>query len=313
MMRFAIDERSINLNGMSTIEAKGLVENFLLFLDEIIGSRHGVCYDNDLFLTPIREDLSFWDLFGPDAELQLSHDDLDQAVAIFGTMPRWDDLQTPQPRSFEVHIADGVAETSGSVAWVHAQASNTLLAPACISVPGRRNCGRHPVVVAGESIPIWFVCCSRDIEAYFRDLLSNFAKEPDDFASFAVYAFPNLIFLNKCFDGIKRMGGQFRDLRFPIVQHLSAFSDFGQSIFFRSWQNAPSAFGSLGVDVSDENGFTKRDNEAASERMRIVDGTPTYFWWHSKIEPHRNRIHISPDGVAIGGKIIVGIFCLHLK
>jgi hypothetical protein len=33
--------------------------------------------------------------------------------------------------------------------------------------------------------------------------------------------------------------------------------------------------------------------------------------WHSKLEPHRNRIHFAFDDT-LGGKILIGIFVDHL-
>ena len=99
-------------------------------------------------------------------------------------------------------------------------------------------------------------------------------------------------FVNNCFDGIRKMSKICPDLAPDIVAHLSAFSDAGQRIFSGRWQDAQAEFGSIHINISDENGATKSDKKAAAERT--FDGKEMHFWWHSKIEPHRDRIHICP-------------------
>jgi hypothetical protein len=280
---------------------------------EVRAEGHGICYDEDLFLTDLRGGGTFWQLFAPDADLQLDHDDYEIAAAAFGTMPKWHELNSPQPVDVEVQVAGGPVEITGSIAWAHAQGGLGLSAAACLSVSHGRTLGRHQVVVRGVDRPLWFVASAKDIERYFRDLLANCADTPDEFAALAEYAFRDLLFVDRCFDGIRKMSRICRDLAPDIVAHLSAFSDAGRRIFFGRWQDVEAEFGSLHVNISDENGATKSDKRAAAERLRIFDGKEMYFWWHSKIEPHRDRIHICPDRVPAGGKIIVGIFCLHLK
>jgi hypothetical protein len=313
MVRFAIDERSLDLNGLEMKTARFAFKEFVERIVEIGTEGHGICYDEDLFYNDLREGRTFWQLFDPEAELQLNHDDLEQAAAAFGTMPKWHEINSPQPVDVEVRVAGGPIETTGAVAWAHAQGGRGLLAAACLSASHGRPPGRRQVLVGGIDRPVWFVASAKDMERYFRDLLGNCAEIPDDFAALADYAFRDLLFVNGCFDGIRKMSGTCRDLAPDIVVHLSAFSDEGRRIFSGRWQDAQAEFGSLHVNVSDENGATKSDKEAAAERLRIFNDNEMHFWWHSKIEPHRDRIHICPDHVPGGGKIIVGIFCLHLK
>jgi hypothetical protein len=313
MVRFAIDERSVDLNGLDVADARSAFLTFLEHIRDVGAEGHGICYDEDLFLSDLRGGGTFWDLFSPDAELQLGHEDCERAVAAFSTMPKWHELSSPQPVDVEVRVAGGPVETTGSVAWAHAQGGRGLSAAACLSAPHGRTPGRHQVLVRGVDRPVWFMVSAKDIERYFRDLLGNCAETPDDFAALADYAFRDLIFFNGCFDGIRKMSRTCRDLAPDIVAHLSAFSDAGQRIFSGRWQDAQAEFGSLHINISDENGATKSDKKAAAERLRTFDDKDMYFWWHSKIEPHRDRIHICPDRVPAGGKIIVGIFCLHLK
>jgi hypothetical protein len=313
MVRFAIDDCSVDLNRLDAAEARCAFTTFLEFIVQVTNEGHGICYDEDLFCRNLWGGRTFWELFDPDADLKLDHDDLELAATVFGTMPKWHELPLPQPVDFDVQVGSGPVETTGSVAWVHAQRGRGLEEPACLCAPHGRTIGRNKVLVAGVDRPIWFAASIKDIEHFFRDLLGRFAESPRDFARLASHAFRDLLFVNGCFDGMRKMSRSCRDLAPDVVTHLSAFSDVGQRIFSGRWQDAAAEFGSLGVNISDENGGTKRDKKAAAERVRTFEGKEMHFWWHSKIEHHRDRIHICPDRVPAGGKVIVGIFCLHLE
>lgn len=104
----------------------------------------------------------------------------------------------------------------------------------------------------------------------------------------------------------------YRDLVVPIVEALGVLSDEGSRIFAGSWQVAPQEFGSLGVTISDENGRTKSNKSAEKDHTRVYNGRSIPFWWHIKLQPDRDRIHIDASPVHDDGNIIVGIFCQHL-
>ena len=57
---------------------------FMTFLErirEVVAEGHGICYDEELFLSDLRGGATFWDLFSPGAELQLDHEDCERAVS----------------------------------------------------------------------------------------------------------------------------------------------------------------------------------------------------------------------------------------
>src|SRR5208282_117897 len=147
---------------------------------------------------------------------------------------------------------------------------------------------------------------ARHVEEYFRWLIAAYAARPDDFAQLAPYAITQLLFIDRCFEGIRKMSRACRDLAPTIVGHLAACSVEGRRIFRGPWIRAPAEFGSLGIYIFDENGNTKSNAQARRERRFELDGEELFFWWHSKIEPHQDRIHICPDKVAADGRIIVG-------
>lgn len=311
-VRFIVDERSLDLNGIDVPTALEVIETILDRVDDARHDGHGVCYGEELFTMPLLAHRSFWDLCDPLSPVRLTPELSERAAAAFGTLSRWDELDAPWPPEFEVSVQGGAIETTPSVAWSHAQADLQLSAVACICSSTHRPRGLVQVELSGRISDVWFVEKAHDVENYFRWLIAQFAKTPHEIEELAPHAFKHLKFVLGCFNGIKKMSKQCRQLAPEIVKHLAAFSDEGRRIFEGPWQKAPSEFGHFGVEVSDENGNTKSNRRAAKERLINVDGEDLFFWWHSKIEPHQNRIHICPDKVPQGGEIIVGIFCQHL-
>jgi hypothetical protein len=313
IIRFVVDERSIDLNGLN---GEAGLEVIQVLLDRIEDARlngHGVCYDDDLFSIALVENRSFWELCDVQSPIYLPPDVQQRAAAAFGTMPRWYEVDAPQPVDFDVRVDGGAVETTASVAWAHHQSiSAGLGSPACICATGRRRTGVVVVEVSGQAREVCFVASAHDVEKYFRWLIAKYAATPDEIAELALSAFTQLQFIDRCFDGIRKMSKPFRQLAPTIVKHLAAFSDEGRRIFSGPWVRVPTEFGSLGIDISDENGNTKKNSQARKERQIVMDGEELFFWWHSKIEPHQDRIHICPDKVREGGQIVVGIFCLHL-
>jgi len=311
--RFVVDERSINLNGLESSAGKKLIQDMLYLIYDVQEEGHVVCFDDDLFTMSVLHDRSFWELCDPESPVRLDAELSQFASAIFGRMPRWYETETPGPADFDVSIDGRSKETSASVAWAHRQAIvGGLSSAACLSAFGGRRTGVVEVVVAGQLEEVWFADTRRGIEQYFRWIIAKHASTPDQIANVAPFAFTQIRFVDRCFDGIGKMSKPCRQLAPAIVAHLAAFSDEGKRIFSGPWARAPLEFAALGVQISDENGNTKSNAIARRERSIILDGETQLFWWHSKIEPHQDRIHICPNLVPNGGAVVVGIFCRHL-
>lgn len=319
-MRFVIDERSIDLNGLNAGAALEVIDVLLDRIDDARDDGHGVCFDEDLFSIELVAQRSFWALFDPQflvpltPELSRHAAELsERAAATFGSMQRWYEVNAPSPVDVDASIDGGPIEMTGSVAWAHQQSiGGGLSSAACICASGRRRTGVINVEVAGHSAEVWFIASAHEMQQYFRWLISRYATRPDEIAEFSSSAFKRLSFVEQCFDGIRNMSSPCRQLAPAIVHHLSVLSDEGQRIFSGPWIQAPAEFGTFGVDISDENGNTKQNSHAKSERRRIFSGKELIFWWHTKIERDRDRIHIYPNNVADDGNIIVGVFCQHL-
>lgn len=312
-VRFIVDENSLALDGLNIDELLIVIDNFLDAIDDALKCKNGVCYDEELFARFVIQERTFWDLFDDSLPIHLPRDVKERAASLFGQMPRWYDISHVVPEGCVVSIDGGPDETTMSVAWAHRQVQGAGLdSVACIYATGRRKSGINHVRLSGDEQAIFFVSNSCEMQHYFRWLISVYAENHHQMAVLAPSAFANLDFVDGCFSGISSMSKPFRNLAPVIVEHLSAFSDHGERIFSGDRRKAPQMFGSLGVNISDENGNTKRNHVAKAERTRVFANCERLFWWHSKLERHSDRIHICPDDVATRGRIIVGIFCKHL-
>lgn len=312
-MRFVIDETSWNFDGLDPDRCVEALERMLDCIDDVQLQGHGCCYSDELFLLPIRDGRSFYDLYHDGSPIPIPPNVRERIATAFGRLRVWQDLDTPWPESFEAAIGGGMPEYAASIAWAHAQTTrNPAQAVACISHPQRRQSGEIEVTVAGTAALVWFVLTIRDTERFFRWLIIKTTTRPDQMEALSTFGFRGLDFVKNAFDGIRNMSKPYRELAPAIVKHLAALSDEGARIFMGPWIRVPAEFGPFGVNISDENGETKRNGRAKAERTIVVDGEERIFWWHSKLEPHQDRIHICPEKVAHRGRVLVGIFCRHL-
>jgi hypothetical protein len=313
MVRFVIDETCWQFDGVDNKSCVDIIEDVLDIVDHAIEYKQLLCYSEDLFLAPVRDGKKFYELYADDSPIEIPHEVRQRIAAIFGRLQPWQDLSFAWPNSFDVIIEGKSPESAPSIAWAHARTSiRTADAVACIVHQECRNSGLLEVVVDGQCTRTWFVSTIQEFQNFFRWLIVQSTKAPDELAALSGPAFQNLDFVEDVFDGIKSMSKPYLNLVAEIVYHLGVFSDHGQRIFSAPWIRAPAEFGSLHVNVSDENGNTKKNDKARLERTKTFRGEPRIFWWHAKIEPDRDRIHICPDKVASGSRIVVGIFCYHL-
>lgn len=313
-MRFVIDETSWRFDGLENDACIEALEVVLDLLDDAHDQGQLACYSEELFETVIWQNKTFYELYEPDSPVTIPWEIRERVASIFGRLSKWQEIDSYAPKDFDVQIDNRSKEFAPSVAWAHEQtARNKANTVACLIFPGVRSLGNYPVTIKNQTATLWFVGDFQSYRDYFRWLITDTTKSPDELTKFAASAFPSLDFIPDSFDGIKGMSKPYRELIEPLAKHLSVLSDHGKRVFSESWKEAPSKFGSHGINISDENGNTKSNSEARRERTRIFNGKEVVFWWHSKLEPDRDRIHFSPDKIANGGRLLVGIFCRHLQ
>lgn len=292
------------------------VETLEAVLDRVDDAQehgHGCCYSDELFCLPVRDGRTFYELYDADTPLAIPQDVQQRVAVAFSRMQTWQEIDASWPTDFEVVVGEGPLEKAPSIAWAHAQAIlGATSAVACIAHQLMRANGQVSVIVAEKTIPVWFVSNARDYERFFRWLIVETTSSPDEMEELSASAFHSLDFVEGAFSGVKHMSKPYIDVAPAIVDHLAAFSDEGRRIFSGPGNRVAAEFGPFGVDISDESGRTKRNNKARAKRTVVVNGNARVFWWHSKLEPHQNRIYICPEKIREGGRILVGIFCNHL-
>jgi hypothetical protein len=312
-MRFVVDETSWIFDGVEPETCIDALETMLDRLDDARELGHGCCYSEDLFSVAVRDGRTFYELYDADSPIVIPPDVRQRIAVAFNHLPVWQELSDPWPNSFDAFVGEGGVEYAPSIAWAHAQ---TLLsaasAVACISHGVRRESGLVDVTVSSRRAPVWFVSQPRDCERYFRWLIVKSTANSDEMEALSASAFRSLDFVAGSFNGIRRMSKPYVSLVPVIVRHLAALSDEGKRIFSGPRDRVAAEFGPFGVDISDENGNTKSNQRARAERTLVVNGETRIFWWHSKLERHQDRIHICPEKIREGGRILIGIFCDHL-
>jgi hypothetical protein len=146
--------------------------------------------------------------------------------------------------------------------------------------------------------------------AFYRTIFSVENVQEGDFFSLARLAFPDLCFA----DGLsfRRFDGAYADLRATVVEHLSALNDVFPAAFV-DCKGMPDAIAArVGINVSPE-GNTRSSERLMALRDVEFDGSILRCEWHSKIEPHRNRIHFHPGDERTHHILLVGIFVNHLE
>lgn len=313
-MRFVIDETSWCFDGLGQDDVIEALETLLDLLDNANEQGHLACYSEELFSRGVWQNKNFYELYEPHLPISIPREVQERVAILFARLSKWEELDYSWPPALEVKISQGNEECAPSIAWAHEQVKQDKThAVACLVFSDIRSVGYLPVTVKSCTESLWFIADHQNYYNFFRWLITDTTKNPSEMEAFALSAFPSIDFAPGVFNGIKSMSKSYREIVSPLTKHLSALSDHGKRIFSGPWSNASAEFGSLGVDLSDENGNTKRNSEARKERTINIKGKDIIFWWHTKLGPDRDRIHFYPDKVSGGGRLIVGIFCHHLR
>lgn len=312
-MRFVIDETSWKFNGLSQADFLKDLESFLDLMDSQIEQGHTICYSENLFFFEVFKNFSFYELYNPSGLIFVPRHVQERIAIIFSHLQHWEDFEN-LPLSFDVEINQNkIIESAPSIAWAHHQNKNYVIDTiGCLVYPSGRTSGFLDVEVSETVIPLWFISDQISCLKFFRWIILHGTTAPSQMERFSPSAFPELDFIPGVFNGIKNMSKPYGALVEDLVHHLSVFSDYGKNIFSELYIDAPGKFGSYNLNVSDENGGTKSNSQAKKDHTRTFKGKEIQFWWHSKLEPDRDRIHIDPSPLKSSGKIIVGIFCRHL-
>jgi hypothetical protein len=309
-VRYVVDE-----NGWSLPNEAGLTSALDQFVDLISRCREeggDIAKSGFLDYVELLPGRDLWSVLS-DATV-----DRDLRVAVQQALSRcvlWEDrYDLPDPVMASI---GGAVSEAWSVSWAHARAGRRE-ACALVVLDGTPRQGRKEVARGDDVRALHFVATSRERLAFLRELSEVENLQPDGYMELAPLAFPDLCFAEGLAAQCGRFSRRFDDVRATLTQHLAALNDEFQAIM-RAHHGLPSevqtAFrAKTGVDSSPESPNTKADAKAWGERRIAFGGKETWCEWHTKLEPHRDRIYFHPgNSSTAGGRLIVGIFHLHLS
>lgn len=238
--------------------------------------------------------------------------DRDTRYSFFGLVDKCPEWDPSVPGCDEVTLADARPVMAMSVAYaltsaIHDQGVSCLVFGACSR--------RGFVTTTSEigSAEIFFFTDTSTLPLFWRALFEVEEVAEADFFNLAYYAFPGLVFSSKL--NFRRFDGAYRDIRPHVVTHLSVLNDHFLTTHRAASgiaQQIEGALASLGcAGVSPESPKTHRSEHLMSQRDVAHEGNVVRCEWHTKLEPHRNRIHFAFGGF-LNNKILIGIFVDHL-
>ncbi|MFV8163733.1 hypothetical protein ACNQVK_16860 [Mycobacterium sp. 134] len=169
--------------------------------------------------------------------------------------------------------------------------------------------GLTPVTNEEVDREVYCVMDTNDQIDFYRYSFEAANIQEQEFLSLAKLAFPNLCFAKSL--SFRKFEGSYAGLRDAVVHHLSAINDRFTEAFRQPGSNSDTVSAIVGVDMSIE-GSARSSRKAMAERDVYYEGIKYRCEWHSKIEPHRNRIHVHPGDSSTGEKVLIGIFVDHL-
>lgn len=207
------------------------------------------------------------------------------------------------------HFAPGAAW--GCTAAVRAGEAACCLTPAFSGRSGLLSCHAHEQLDA--DCDVFFAGSRHDMNEFFRHVIRSERVAQSEFSTWAPRAYPELRFVERVFGGIGDLSRNYESIRDDLMLHLMVLNDFGAGIFAQKQNKAiEDGFSSHGITISPENFATRKDPHCRTARERNFGGETLFFEWHTKIELHRDRIHVHPGTEASDNCVIIGVIHQHL-
>jgi hypothetical protein len=203
---------------------------------------------------------------------------------------------------------DGVATESYALALVceHRRARSSVGALAFFP-----RYGPSPITVRDgiDAGPVFLVADEPSRVLFYRSIFEGEDIAEERFFPLAAMAFPRLRFAPSL--SFRRFEGTYAQLRDVVVVHLSRLNDAFREVLQTAKGMSDQVSAAMGIDMSIEG--STRDSEALMRYRDVEYGARVYRCeWHSKIEPHRNRIHVHPGDEETDDCVLIGIFVDHL-
>ncbi|PNH95348.1 hypothetical protein [Vibrio diazotrophicus] len=329
-MSFVVDSSEWNFDGLQLEQVEEKLERFLERIDDASSRNETVYVDGDLQTRDVIESEDLWQYLTGVQSQGLDPSIIQELSAFLNKVTFFDDDESTWPPFFLVENVNDVNGESVELPlqFVHLHCCNrTPFALLSInedkSISTFSSIGQFDIIYVNTSqghVKFWrenALSIIRDTEANLQ-LLSS-------------HAFPNLYFYEDVWSGISSFDGGYAAVRHDLKRHLSVLNDYGAWIFTTSPPalspedtcelilNAEPTneliqrrFQGKGLDVSPEKPNVKAHNTCRKAREISINGNTFYCEWHTKLELHKNRIHVYKPVQDADNKLIVGIFHEHL-
>ena len=304
--RFVVDEHSLTLDGIPAGEREVEIESLISELQELQEGGERV------------DILSGWGSLscveGEDVANVLAHgnvfdhDSSSLLLRLLGRCGAWDEDPTAVVED-EV-VVDQEPHHSLGIAW----ARKMVMAGcgmAIVTSPHRFCGGTHTVdqVTQPAPVDVVFVVTPADHPRFYRTLYSVENIPEGEFFGIAAKAFPDLAFAPTV--NFRHFKGAYVLRRPEVVHHLALINDSFPELYKAERGLSGSISMRLGIPVSIE-GNSRNSETLMRSRDAEFGGQVYRCEWHSKLEPHQNRIyfHIGDEGT--NGRVLIGIFHEHL-
>ena len=304
--RFVVDENSLVLDRVPASEGEAELESMIGELKALQAGGERV------------DILSGWGslncLEGEDVANILAHgnvfdrDSSSLLLRLLGRCGAWD--EDPNTVVDDEVVVDQEPHHSFGIAW----ARKMVMAGcgmAIVTAPHRFSGGAHAVdqLMQPGLVDVVFVATPADHPRFYRTLYSVENIPEGEFFEIAAKAFPDLAFAPTV--NFQHFRGAYVLRRPEVVHHLSLINDCFLELYKAERGSSRIISICLGIAVSIE-GQNRKSQALMRYRDATFGGRVYRCEWHSKLEPHRNRIyfHIGDEGT--DGRVLIGIFHQHL-
>jgi hypothetical protein len=304
--RFVIDEQAFDFNGhdeptmLKSLERLSDLLQALREKDKVVAIRSGwgaIEYQTGYDLATLLTDGNSF--IERDMRLEL--------LGLISKCKAWDEpldvFVDPNIRINDVRLE------SYGVAWA-AKNINENRAMSVVTMAHCQHQGPTSVQFGSYQVDVHFIVNFDDTASFFRSVFAVEDVGESRFFDFTAVAFPNLVFV----DGLdfKRFVGGYQNLREKVVEHLGILNDGFMDAYRSEAGNSAIISSRIAIQVSIEGSNTRASSSLMSKRNVTYNDKIFPCEWHSKLEPHRNRIHFYPADEQTGNCILIGIFVEHL-
>ncbi len=307
--RFVVDESAFAFRYEDAASVDETMYRFLSLLDYALGTGGGVLRWSEIWQVESTSGRQLHEVL-MDQSL-----DRDLRLLLLGRVDKlqcWDDVLEAYP-PLSAYWAGGQVDMAPSVGLclLTADGGHHMAALATNQAAWR---GRVDVCnsASGPGSPVFFLIDPPDAKAWWRALVEMEDFSAAELEEVAPLAFPTLDFvIETTWRQLRQFEGAYRDIRGQLIRHLSGLDDHAVGVWSSNVEPTrivADMASRCGINCSPDSPQTHKNKKAMAERTVTLGESVIACEWHTKLEPHRNRIHFSVDS----GRVVVGIFTDHL-